>query len=414
LYGVFNQFKYERQIYREDSVEREERIAVARHILDLIDANEPAMGPESVELDIGRFIDQQRFELEKRKLFLERPQLIALSADLPNPGDYYATDIAGKPILIVRGKDGKANAFLNACRHRGVKLAEGCGHSKGFTCPYHGWTYNTEGDLISVPSRQSFEPEQLRGLIALPTAEDIGVIVVHPQPDGELDFDTFLGSMKSVLADMDLGGFSLLSGYRAPARINWKHAVDGGMEAYHVPFLHPTTLGTGGGGRLPHVQLGDHHAQVTPRPGIETLRDIPESEWPDHCYFASVNAIFPNTVIGNSGRGVLFYQRTEPMEKAGECQYNFRLYGRTIADAEEKAAQEAGVKLFMKVSLEEDLVVQTSSQIMMEAGAVPSVIFGRREMCLIGMHKGYDAAIGHDVAAALNSNSAKMGISPTR
>ena len=72
------------------------------------------------------------------KLFLERPQLIALSADLPNPGDYYATDIAGKPILIVRGKEGKAKAFLNACRHRGVKLAdEGCGHGQGFTCPYH-------------------------------------------------------------------------------------------------------------------------------------------------------------------------------------------------------------------------------------------------------------------------------------
>ena len=394
-------------------MDKAKRIAIAKDVLKLVEQGQPEYGEESWEADIGRFIDKDRFELEKRKLFWERPQLIALTADLPNPGDYYATDIAGKPILIVRNKDGEAKAFLNACRHRGVKLAEGCGHAKGFTCPYHGWTFGTDGALISVPSRAAFDPDQLRGLIALPTAEDIGVIVVHPQPDGAVDFDAFLGSMKGVLADMDLGGFSLLAQYRAPARINWKHAVDGGMEAYHVPFLHPTTLGTGGGGRLPHVQLGDHHAQITPRPGIESLRGIPESEWPDHCYFSSVNAIFPNTVIGNSGRGVLFYQRTEPMEKAGECQYNFRLYGRTVADAEEKLAQEAGVKLFMKVSLEEDLVVQTSSQIMMEAGAVPSVIFGKREMCLIGMHKGYDAAIGHDAVAALRSNSAPMGVSAT-
>ena len=68
----------------------------------------------------------------------------------------------------------------------------------------------------------------------------------------------------------------------------------------------------------------------------------------------------------------------------------------------------------MKVSLEEDLVVQTSSQIMMEAGAVPSVLFGRKEACLIGMHKGYDAAIGHDAATAVRSNSKAMGVSATR
>jgi nitrite reductase/ring-hydroxylating ferredoxin subunit len=395
-------------------MERAHRIAVAKHILDLMEAQQPYMGDESWEADIGRFIDQDRFELEKQKLFLERPQLIALSADLPNPGDYYATDIAGKPILIVRGKDGTAKAFLNACRHRGVKLAEGCGHGAGFTCPYHGWTYNNDGELISVPSRQSFEPGQLRGLIALPTAEDIGVIVVHPDPEGQLDFDTFMGPMKGLLAGMDIAGYSLLAQYRQPARINWKHAVDGGMEAYHVPFLHPTTFGTGGGGWLPHVELGDHHAMITPMPAIAELRDKPESEWPDSCYFNSVNAIFPNTVIGGGARHILFFQRTEPMDTAGVCNYNFRLYGRTDATPEEKELQRQGVDLFMKVSLEEDLPVQTSSQIMMEAGAVKSVIFGKREACLTGMHKGYDAAIGHDVTAALRSNSAKMGISPTR
>jgi len=382
-------------------VERAHRIAVARHVLELIDRDEPSMGAESWEVDVGRFIDQDRFDLEKRTFFRERPQLIALSADLPNPGDYYATDIAELPILIVRNKDGKAQAFLNACRHRGVKLAEGCGHAKGFVCPYHGWTYANSGELISVPSRSAFEPDQLRGLVKLPTAEDVGVIVVHPQPEGHLDFDEFLGDMKSVLALLDLGGYSLLKSYRAPARINWKHAVDGGMEAYHVPFLHPTTLGTGGSGRLPHVPLGDHHAQVTPHADIESLRNLPEDQWPEHCGWGSVNAIFPNTVIGNSGRGVLFYQRTEPMQKVGECQYNFRLYGRTIATEEEKEQQQRGVDLFMKVSLEEDLVVQTSSQLMMEAGAIKSVLFGRRETCLIGMHRGYDAAIGHDAEAAL-------------
>ena len=394
-------------------MEKSGRIAIAKEIIALIESGEPYHGPESWEADVGRFIDKDRFELEKRKLFLERPQLIALSADIPNPGDFYATDIAGKPILIVRNKDGKAQAFLNACRHRGVKMAEGCGHAKGFTCPYHGWTYNTEGDLISVPSRQSFEPDQLRGLIKLPTDEQIGVIVIHPDPEGHLDFDAFLGPMKGVLEDMALGDYMLVKAHREPARINWKHAVDGGMEAYHVPYLHPTTFRTDGGGFLPHKQFGIHHAFITSAgPDIMELRDIPESEWPHSCHWGSVNAIFPNTVIGGGGRQpVLFFQRTEPMDEPGMCNYNYRLYAKPAMTEEDKKIQAAGIELFMKVAFEEDLPTQVSSQIMMEAGAVRSVVFGKREACLTGMHKGYDEAIGHDAAAALRSNSSRMGVS---
>ena len=87
-------------------MEKSQRIAIAKEILGLIESGQPYMGDESWEGDIGRFIDKDRFELEKKMMFLERPQLIAMSADVPNPGDYFATDIAGKPILIVRGKDG--------------------------------------------------------------------------------------------------------------------------------------------------------------------------------------------------------------------------------------------------------------------------------------------------------------------
>ncbi|HLG88742.1 MAG TPA: aromatic ring-hydroxylating dioxygenase subunit alpha [Alphaproteobacteria bacterium] len=399
-------------------MERAGRIAIAKQVLQLIESGKPYLGEESWEVDVGRFIDKDRFLLEKQKLFLERPQLIALSADLPKIGDYFATDIAGKPILLVRGKDGKARAFLNACRHRGVKLAEeGCGHAAGFTCPYHGWTYALDGALTSVPSRMSFEEHQLknRGLIPLPTAEEIGVIVVHPDPHGELDFDEFLGPMKDVLEDMDLGSYEQVSRYREPARINWKHAVDGGMEAYHVQFLHPTTFRTDGGGFLPHIQFGQHHAFITSGPEMAELKDKPESEWPKSCGWGSVNAIFPNTVIGGGGRqNILFFQRTEPMDEPGVCNYNYRLYAKPARTAEEKQAVADGVKLFMKVALEEDMPTQVSSQIMMESGAVPSVIFGKREACLVGMHRGYDEAIGHDAATALRNNAARMGISPTR
>src|SRR5208337_1501755 len=91
----------------------------------------------------------------------------------------------------------------------------------------------------------AFEEGQLadRGLIELPLAEEIGFIVVHPQPGAELDFDAFMGPMKAHLAGYHFENLRLVKEYRAPARINWKHAVDGGVEGYHVPYLHPDTVG---------------------------------------------------------------------------------------------------------------------------------------------------------------------------
>jgi nitrite reductase/ring-hydroxylating ferredoxin subunit len=384
-------------------MERAERIKIAKRVLELYERGELEYGEESWEADVGRFIDKDRFELEKRKLFLERPQFIALSGDLPNPGDYYATDIAGRPILLVRGKDGKVRAFLNACRHRGVKLAEGCGHAAGFTCPYHGWTFATDGSLLSVPSRMAFEESQLRerNLIALPVAEDIGCILVHPDPNGQLDFDDFMGPMKSYLEDFNLADYRLVKAYRAPQPLNWKHASDGGMEAYHVPFLHKNTFGAGGPPLL-HLQFGMHHALIGATDEIVKLRDIPEEEWPHSCNFTSTNTIFPNTTIGGGPPlPILFFQRSEPRDEPGVSDYIFRLYGPKDPTLEEQKMLEGAADFFMRVSFEEDLPTQVSSQKMMEAGAVSSVLFGKREICLTRMHKAYDAAIGHDTEAAL-------------
>ncbi len=384
-------------------MERAKRIEIAKKVLDLVAKGEPEYGEESWETDIGRFIDKDRFELEKQKLFLEIPQLIALSADIENNGDYYATDIAGKPILLVRGQDGKARAFLNACRHRGVQLAQGCGKTQRFTCPYHAWTYATDGKLIALPNREAFEPDQLRGLVELPCIEKGGMLLVHPQPDGHLDFDEFFGPMASYLEDFEIESYTLLHEHRELAQINWKHAVDGGLEAYHAPILHKDTFGTGGLSQLLHIPFGDHHALIAPMEDILKLRDMPEEEWPHHCYFSSTNSVFPNTVIGGGGPGlpILFFQRSEPADKPGESNYVFRLYGKKNPTEEEKVAQKFGVELFLKVAIGEDMPTQISCQKMMEAGAVPTVVFGKREINLTRMHKAYDAMIGHDAEAAV-------------
>ncbi len=384
-------------------MERAERIAITKQLLEMIDRNETQYGDEPAwEADIGRFTDKERFLKEKEEFFLNHPQVVAYTADIPNNGDYYATEVAGKAILLTRGKDGKARAFLNACRHRGVQIADGCGHGHTFTCPYHAWTFNSHGDLIGVPSKDAFDDLlEDRGLIALPIHEEIGLIMIHPQPDGELDFNAFLGSMKGVIAGYHYENLRFIKEFRQETRINWKHAVDGGVEGYHVPFLHPNTVGPMTLPQFLHLDCGLHHTLITAQPDIVKLKDLPEEEWPEYCNFSCTNAIFPNTVVG-AGEMIAFFQRTEPRDEPGKCDYIFRVYGWGQNPSEaDRQRDEYVADMLITVAMDEDMKTQSNSQVMMESGAVPSVIFGRREQNLIRMHKNYDLLIGHDSDAAL-------------
>src|SRR4029079_6463562 len=109
--------------------------------------------------------------------------------ELPSPGDYRADDLSGAPILVVRVGDGRLNAFLNVCRHRGAKVATGSGSGKRlFVCPYHAFTYDLTGRLTKLPA------EGFRGLacadhslVPLPVAELHGLIWVQATPGADLD-----------------------------------------------------------------------------------------------------------------------------------------------------------------------------------------------------------------------------------
>src|SRR3546814_13807477 len=91
---------------------------------------------------------------------LFRSQALMLTVELPEPGDYVARTMLGKPLLVVRGKDGVARIFLNVCRHRGAQLCkEGKGHAPRFACPYHNWTYDREGKLVGISGKDKFGAE---------------------------------------------------------------------------------------------------------------------------------------------------------------------------------------------------------------------------------------------------------------
>src|SRR4029077_1076547 len=85
------------------------------------------------------------------------PLAMTASCGIREPGDYEVRDLLDTSVLVVRGQDGVARAFLNYCRHRGAKPASGCGNARRFTCPYHAWTYDQEGQLVGMPGARGFD-----------------------------------------------------------------------------------------------------------------------------------------------------------------------------------------------------------------------------------------------------------------
>ena len=114
-----------------------------------------------------RYYDQRFFELERERLWPRVWQMACRLEEIPQIGDWIEYRLLDKSVIVVRAKTG-VKAFHNACRHRGVELAQGHGNCKhqGFVCPFHGWRYDMEGKNTLVFGRQLFsnkilEPSQL-------------------------------------------------------------------------------------------------------------------------------------------------------------------------------------------------------------------------------------------------------------
>ncbi|MGZ4133367.1 MAG: aromatic ring-hydroxylating oxygenase subunit alpha, partial [Actinomycetota bacterium] len=93
------------------------------------------------------------FNVERERIFARTWICVGRGEDLPEPGDYRVTEVAGEQVIVIRGDDGELRAFADTCRHRGTLLLEGEGRVHGaIKCPYHAWTYGFDGRLLGTPN----------------------------------------------------------------------------------------------------------------------------------------------------------------------------------------------------------------------------------------------------------------------
>lgn len=287
-------------------------------ILDRLSANVAAGLPDQsdqpMKIPAVAYRDPEQWQREIDQIFLRVPLLVTLSCDIREPGEFTSLDIAGRPLLVVRGDDGVARTFLNSCRHRGAKVTDlACGTARRFSCPYHSWSYDVSGTLVGVPGRDTFGDIDATALISLPTAEVAGAVFAVLDPAGEIDIDAWLGDMRRSLESLRLAEmhpYRKITWLDSP---NWKLAADGYLDGYHIGYLHRDTIGTKSITNRntydlmgPHVRIGFATKQTTTPP------ETPPEEWnlPDH--MSLVNYIFPNVSISGGHGDTIQLSRLYP------------------------------------------------------------------------------------------------------
>lgn len=186
------------------------------------------------------FTSAALFELEQRAVFARSWVHVADLIDLPSPGSYVAATIGRTPVLIVRDRHtGELRGFLNACRHRGAQLLEGKGTcDKQIKCPYHAWSYGTDGKLLGVPYRDEFDCDTSRmGLVPI-RAGTVGPLVFACLDADAPPLAEWVATLPAALAAANADNWQLAFELRYEVDANWKLFVENANDGYHVQFVH--------------------------------------------------------------------------------------------------------------------------------------------------------------------------------
>jgi len=269
---------------------------------DKVKRQDSAPLPPSSEVPVEMYLDPDLLKREQTELFDKTPVIVGHASMLEKAGSHFTHDHLGKPLLIVRGKDKVIRAFLNVCRHRGMRLVaeEGTGKTPVFVCPYHHWTYGLDGTLKNTPLKDGFEGVDLscRNLKPVQCAEHSGFIWVQIDDTKPIDLPDFLGTISD-----DLDSFAVADQltYRSDTSLkkaNWKLIVEAFQDGYHVVRLHNKTVGRFFiDGQTANERVGKHIRAIVARTSFEDALELPAEEWDDRNHVSFAHYIFPNTIM---------------------------------------------------------------------------------------------------------------------
>jgi choline monooxygenase len=373
-------------------------VQIVRRVLAHIDAGTTDEG-EVWREPVENYLEPTRFADELR-LLRSLPSVFIPSATIPNPGDHVERVCFGTPLFAVRGNDGRARVFRNACRHRGMPLVEGTGCSRALVCRYHGWTYRLDGSLAHVPHANAFPDLNMsaRGLVEVTSIEADGLIVIGAlEPDAaQSSLRTCAQDAMTALTDGSPWRSKLLPAERLVGSesvvrtINWKVLVEQFLEGYHIRSTHRETFYPLQYDDLTVVETFGPNSRITfPYRNIERLRNRPESMWTIKRRVTFVYQMFPNVMLATFPDQVIVIV-VDPIDVDRSQVTTYLLATPEGAEAAlitvgRQSDAERGPSLLTRGALE-DNEMSAGVQRGLRAGANAFVEFGRHESAIGHFH----------------------------
>lgn len=374
------------------------------------------LGTEPVSVEA--YISRDWFEKEREKVFMPSWLCIGRAENLPENGSYFIRDIEilKAAILVVRNADGAIQAYHNVCKHRGNKLVQcASGKAKSFTCGFHGWVYDQQGQLADVPDENLFFSLDKAKLALTPIATDCwnGFIFVSMKPTQSLAEQ--MAELSPIVEGYDFA-LPVVGSFCAEVKGNWKVFLDAFQESYHVVALHQTTVaGTFSSKTNPYSHLTSArllgrnrsisvyaNAEHRMRPSEQLAFDlgVASTYTPDITVDAAplpglnpeqdkdwafdINIAFPNMEL-LMGVGwyaqMLFWPTAED-----HTHYEVRIYMQAPRDAGDALSQEFNKAMLYDVLLE-DLYTIENTQSVLGSGATTHLYFSDHEIACRHNHE---------------------------
>jgi phenylpropionate dioxygenase-like ring-hydroxylating dioxygenase large terminal subunit len=361
--------------------------SVVQKILDHIDRETTDLGERVWREPVANYLSGERFAAEM-ELLRRYSVPLCPSAALPESGSYVGREAAGAPIVAVRGSDGVVRAFRNACRHRGMQIADKSGCAKAFVCRYHGWTYGLDGRLRHVPHEDGFPglEWEARGLAPLIASERQGLVFVtqgeRSVPDANLD----------GLAPIVPSSHKLRRTTEIEVPANWKIFAEGFLEGYHIRPLHRDTFYPVQFDNLNVVEsFGRNSRIVFPYRRINKLREVPAAERTAEGFLTYVYHLFPNVMVATFPTNIAIVI-LEPLAIDRTLVITYTVTDKPFDQSEAEAEVKRGED-FVNLGAIEDREVACAIQRGLKSGANKFFEFGRFEMAAGHFHRSLDAAL---------------------
>ena len=344
------------------------------------------------------YYDTEWYELERKAVWMRSWLNVGHVCEVPEPGSFVRREVefAHASLLITRGKDGAIRALHNSCTHRGTQLTdEPAGKKSTFSCPYHMWTYGSDGALISAPDFERFHAKKEDCALRQVSLEVCaGLIFICFEPMQSLR--DFLGPLAERLETLPVARATTFHEYVYEIDANWKLTYDNFQENYHLRFIHPRSAGPGIGGTNPFgypisfALVGKHRTQTiwtdtaaTPNPVLMLgyMRGAPRLAADgilDHPEGRNYFALFPNLFLFGSP-GQHFLHTVMPLA-ADRSRGTIRIYWIGEDEtASTRYAREAALAMVRDIHSEDVAVIQ-AGQRGLSSGALEHIHFQEKEI----------------------------------